>query len=81
MSAAAAAAAAAAVCCLQIRDLVQVFHKQKREYKLMYDYRAAGGQMPPVTDGYQVETLRKKLAKEYEKGWYSRQIQGLDKRT
>jgi hypothetical protein len=70
--AAAAAAACCCVCCLQIRDLVHVFHKQKREYKMLHDYRAAGGQMPPVTDSYQVEKLRKKLAMEHEKGTVDR---------
>lgn len=53
---------------MQIRDLVMTFHQKRREYRLMYEFRAAGGQMPPIHDGYQGEALRKKLTREYEQG-------------
>jgi hypothetical protein len=53
---------------VQIRDLIVCFHKNRLEFKLLYDYRNAGGQMPPPHDTMQFEALKRRLVSQHEAG-------------
>lgn len=55
-------------CSVQIRDVVITFHKHRLEFKLLYDYRSSGGQMPPPHDTMQFEALKRRLVNQHEAG-------------
>ena len=50
----------------QVRDLVSQYHNYKFEFRLMYEHRLAGGEMPPHSATEKVELLKKKLVQQHE---------------
>lgn len=62
-----------------IRDLIVCFHKNRLEFKLLYDYRNAGGQMPPPHDTMQFEALKRRLVSQHEAGKIKKLLELRDK--